>query len=270
MHKTMGLSFDDYLEIDALNWSLLKEMAKSPAHFAYRREHPREDTPRLAFGRAVHCAVLEPDRFPRDYVIYNGSRRYGKDWDQFSAANHDKTALRADEYETCLAVRDAVFAHKTARDMLRGDSEVTVEWEDAETGLRCKSRVDHVNEDGITDLKTTSSVDAWEFSAHSARMLYHSQLAFYHRGLPFPEYPRILAVEITPPYDVAVFRLTEDAMFTGDTQVSDLMTRFLLCTKDGTWPGRYDAEQELGLPSWMSIDPDSACDLGISVGGLRA
>lgn len=58
-----------YDAIEAINWSSLVHMATSAKMLRWRVEHPRPDTPALALGRAIHCAVLEPERFERDYLV---------------------------------------------------------------------------------------------------------------------------------------------------------------------------------------------------------
>jgi len=258
-------SFADYRAIEAVNWSTLKEMGKSPAHYQHRLTHPLMDTPRLLLGRAVHTAVLEPDMFALQYTVYDGKTRYGKEWDAFRAANADKGILKFDEYRTCLNIRDAVYANKTAAALLTGgESEVTVEWVDKGTGIKCKGRLDYLHTGGFLDLKTTGDVDAWAFTGLSARMMYHAQLAFYARGAGMTLERRIIAVEAKPPHDVAVFRLNGDAVVTGDQKVTELMSKLSVCLKRDEWPGQCADEQEMGIPSWMAEEPNA---FGFTMGG---
>lgn len=57
-----------YADIDAVNWSLLKHLAVSAKMLRHRVDHPKEDTKALALGRAIHCAVLEPERWRAEYI----------------------------------------------------------------------------------------------------------------------------------------------------------------------------------------------------------
>ena len=60
------MTHDAYDAIDATRWSMLKLMAKSPAHYHQALLESRKDTTALKFGRAVHLACLEPERFIRE------------------------------------------------------------------------------------------------------------------------------------------------------------------------------------------------------------
>lgn len=255
--------WDDYCAVDAVNWSTLKHMRLSAKHYRYRLQNPIPDTARLILGRAVHTAVLEPDQFPLQYVVFDGSRRAGKAFDEFAEVNEGRTILKRDEYDTALAIRDAVRNHPTAGELLYGQSEVTVEWTDADTGICCKGRIDHVNLDGaLVDLKSTKSVDMHEFERTSAQMLYHAQLAFYRRGLGTEHNPRIIAVEAEPPHDVVVYRLTDDALLEGDALVSELLHKLANCRQSDKWPGRFSGEQDLTLPPWMFTDTNDTANWG--------
>lgn len=251
------LSRDEYDALGAVNWTTLKEMHKSPAHYRHRVDHPIEDTTRLAFGRAVHTAILEPDRFVLDYIVFDGERR-GNAWKAFRDEHTDKTILTTKEYATCLNVRDAVRANKDAAPLLEGGTaELSVTWTDADTQLPCKARLDYLRGGLIVDVKSTSCTDAWAFGGVSARMLYHGQLAFYQRGIEtVDDNPHIIAAEIEAPYDVAVFRLTDDAVLSGDQLVSDLLRKVSVCRKTKDWHGRYDGVQDLTVPEWMMAEPD--------------
>ena len=76
-----------------------------------------------------HTAILEPDRFLRDYVLWE-SRRQGKKWEAFAEVNGSKTILTDNQYTQAIAMRDAVAEHPEAGPLMkkRGDSEVTVIW----------------------------------------------------------------------------------------------------------------------------------------------
>lgn len=260
------MNFEDYTDLRGVNFSLLKEMARSPRHYQHRLHHRRPDTPAMRFGRAVHCAVLEPDLFPVRWTLYDG-RRSGNSWLEFVSVNADKSILTVDEYESVLAIRDAVRAHKVARRLLRwGKPELTLRWVDEKTRIRCKARLDWLAPGStLVDLKTTRDIDNRIFGRVSERMLYPSQLAFYRRGLvanghgPGPAY--IIAVEPEAPFDVAVFEVTEDVLMAGDLIVHDLLHKVRECRRRRRWPGRYESAEPLDFPVWALPPGDAYPDI---------
>lgn len=257
------MTFQDYTNIPALNWSLLRELAVSPLQFAYRREHPVPETAAMVLGKATHTAVLEPDRFPLEYTVYPGARRAGKDWDAFSAANADKTILKADEYDTCLRIRDAVRGNQDAAALLDGArTEQTAEW--VRDGVPCKGRIDIVKTGAVADLKTTR--DLGRFETTVARYLYHAQMAWYASAGAALQAVYLIAAQSVPPYDVVVYSLPDDVLAAGRRIVDRLFRRYQECTASGEWPGLgADGVRELVLPVWatasewdgnLSIDDD--------------
>jgi exodeoxyribonuclease VIII len=252
-------TFPGYRRVRAVNWSTLKEMARSPKHYRYRLENPPEETPAMRLGRAIHTAVLEPDAFPLEYVVYDGPRRAGKDWEEFAAVNVRKTILKVDEYQTALDVRDAVRGHKLAARLLRrGRREVTLQWTDPQTHMRCKGRLDHLRGDVLTDLKSTRDVDARTFGRLAARMGYIQQLAFYRRGLlatghaEAPVY--VVVVESEAPFSVAVYEVDDDALYAGDEIVGELLQQVKGCRKRRRWPDAHEGLETLDVPPWFFQD----------------
>ncbi len=60
----------DYHHGEGLSASTLVEMDRSPAHCKARLDGLREKRTRaLEIGQALHCAVLEPERFRQDYIL---------------------------------------------------------------------------------------------------------------------------------------------------------------------------------------------------------
>lgn len=266
------MTIADYSKLPGINWSTLKEMRRSPLHYQYRLANPLEDSARLAMGRAIHTAILEPDMFPLQYAVWTGDRRAGKEWESFKAANAGRTIIKADEYQTCLAMRDAVRRHTAAALAIQGiETEKPITWTDEATGLPCKGRLDGLGKYAILDLKSTADLDPVRFGATAARLGHHCQLAFYRRGMRATtglDYPvQIIAVESSAPHDVAVFTLDESVLYAGDEEITELLAKVKKCQDANEWPGRYPAETTLQLPNWaFGSDAAGADDLDLIVG----
>jgi len=259
----MSLSFEEYRALPGLNWSLLKHAAESPKRFKYFESHDRPDTPAMLVGRAVHCAVLEPDRFPLEFPVWQGGRRVGKTWEAFiDALPASASVLSISEYERCLAIRDAVRPHPVAAQLLDREGTLTehvVQWTDKDTGLDCKARFDAVNPYGyLLDLKTTRHIDERRFTRTVADMAYHGQAAFYCAGFESAygagQVFYFIAVESEPPHDVAVYVLDDDSLWAGEELVKSLLRRVKDCRETGQWPGMYPTLQTLTLPAWAFPD----------------
>lgn len=270
------MDYRSYSGLAAVNWSTLREMRLSPLHYQHRLTTPRDDTRAMAFGRASHTAVFEPQRFLLDYAIYEGKVRRGKEWDACCAANKGKTILSPDQYQTCLDVAAAVRAHPEAGPALTppGEAEKTITWTDEITGIACKGRMDWYRPGLLADLKTTArALDADELAAHVYRLGYHGQGAFYRAGLaangldapPFT----IIAVETAPPHDVGVFTLDDDFMWRGEQLVAELLSAVSRARFAQSWPGRYPEIRSLSLPRWAPVTDDEGDGL-LNALGLKA
>lgn len=261
--------FSDYCTIPAVNWSTLKELDRSPAHYLYALGAVSKDNKTFALGRAIHTAVFESDRFLLDYVL-NDENRNSNSYKAFAAENTDKTILKTPEYTQALAMRDAVRKHPIANKYLSdGQAEQVITWVDSETGLACKGRLDWLTPDILLDLKSSADLDERRFRNAVASYGYHCQLAFYSMGLVALGYARpvkLLAVEKTPPYDVGVFDITEDMLSVGEERVRKLLRKLVECRDKNEWPGRYPEERELWLPGWALPSESDLSDLDIAFG----
>jgi exodeoxyribonuclease VIII len=264
-----AVPFAEYCTIPAVNWSTLKEMGRSPAHYRYKLTAERTDSAAFALGRATHTAIFEPDRFMLEYVL-NDENRNTNAFKAFKQENLDKTILKTPEYEQALAMRDAVHSHPVAKQYLSdGKPEQVITWLDTETELQCKARLDWLTPDILLDFKTTADLDYRNFRNAVARYEYHCQLAFYSMGLIALQYARpvkLLAVEKTKPHDVGVFDITEDMLSVGEERVRLLMRKLVECREKNEWPGRYPEEEALWLPSWALPAESDLTGLDIAFG----
>lgn len=253
----MREDYTAYAKLPGINWGTLREMQQSPQRYHHRQTTPLDDTPSMALGRLIHTATLEPERLNEVYAVWaasGGSRRTNA-YKAWAAEHADKELITEDELMTALGASLAVRSHRTARQVLRGGKvEHSLRWVDPVTHMRCKARPDHIKKNGgLTDLKSTTTVNAEDFGRLARRLGYYGQMAFYRRAARHNGYPdgpvRIIAVEQKPPFEVAVFRLDEDLLAAGDRLVSRLLADVYKWRKRGRWPARY--EEEVALQMWI-------------------
>lgn len=283
----------EYHDWDAASNGRLNYFMRSPAHMKAYVENAQIETPAMMFGRAAHAAILEPDKFAAEYDAVSqcvaetkqGSR-CKKNGKLFKAGDGPICSIHAleldgkevdesitlvpvDDYRNCLAMRDAIHRMTRANGLITGDGEIelSIRWDDPETGVPCKARWDRhspsIAGGAIVDLKTTRDASPRTFERAIFQYGYHRQGAFYLRsakahGLPHQHYV-IIAVEKEPPHGVCVYRLTEGAIDAGDCQLEPLLRRYAECLEADVWPCYPDEVQDIALPhwAWSQIEEDS-------------
>lgn len=268
----LGMSASDYHAHPAVSKSQLDELARSPAHFRARLDGERviTETPAMRLGTALHCAVLEPERFAFEYVgapdFGDGRTKAAKEAKAAFEAEHEgRLVLSADEHAAVLGMSGSIAAHKTPS-VLLGRSlrrEASVFWTDAETGIACRARPDVLSDDGriIVDLKTTDDASPGAFERSIAKWRYHVQAAFYSdgveavRGEPVEAFVFIV-VERTPPYACGFYVLDEDALSVGRLDYRDKLTTLADCRAANRWPGYGDIIKTVSLPAWAKGNRD--------------
>ena len=260
-----GIPPDTYHAWDAASNSSMSKLFRSPAHLKSYLEEGQKETPALFLGMAIHAAVLEPDRFGDDYGVMPADlKRTTKEgkaaWFELTEKHGDGNVLKAKDHEICMRIRDSVYGKKTAAALLKGTGEVelSLTWRDKETGVLCKSRWDRHSPDmaggAIVDLKTTQDAEKRSFEKSIFNFGYHRQGAMYTMGakaLAMPvQHFSIIAVEKTPPYECAVYRLTEGTLEAGDDQIRALLRRYAECLMTDEFPGYPDEVQDITVPDW--------------------
>jgi exodeoxyribonuclease VIII len=242
--------------------SALDEVHRSPAHYRLWVDGTGErDTPALAFGRAFHCAVLEPVRFQETYVVepdFGDCRKTEnrRERDRWREENGSKRLLSADQMADIAGMSASIRAHKLASRMIDGIHEATICWEDGATGLKCKGRMDVYNRKLglVVDVKTALDASPREFAKAVNTHRYHVQDAMYREGLRALKLPVdhfvFLVVEKSPPYAVALYELDDKAGGRGyQTMHLDLGTLSDALEHD-SWPGYSETIQTIDLPPW--------------------
>lgn len=265
---------ENYDAVSAISITRLKELRRSPQHYQWAIEHPK-DTPCLTLGIATHTATLEPERFAKDFAIWdrrldNGraAPRNGKAWDAFKDLHAERTILTADEGELAQAIAKAVRFDETANKYLAtGDPEVSLQW--MLDGRPCKGRVDWLTTiDGlphIVGLKTTRDCRHFAFGSQAAKLDYAIQWGWYRTGYTAitGKVPRVIeiVVESAAPFAVATYVIDNDILMQGEDNYRELLKILKECEDSDFWPGPVQGEQILTLPSWYYPSADDLSDL---------
>ena len=270
-----------YDRLARVNWSTLKHMGRSPAHYQEELLRGAPDTDARRLGRCRHLAILEPERFRHQVAVWDGKVRRGKEWDAFRAENRGLEILRPEEFEHCIAIQKAVRANPVAAEYLaRAPAEVTLLWTHvaqavgALAGYRieCKGRPDIAQARAIVDFKSTRDASPDGFGRECWRYRYDAQGAFYVDGYEAVTGQRLpyvlIAAENTPPYVVQVYTVPDVVLELGREHYRGLLDRLALCRAENRWPGYLDGESELMLPRWSGLDTDGedVSDMGINFG----
>jgi len=259
-----GVPYDVYARWDAVNHSTLRHFNRTAAHAREAIVNPSDQTEAQFLGHATHVAILEPDRFEAEFVAapkFDKRTTEGKKgWAAFQAEHADATCMPKEEHDLCLRLRESVWAHPTAAELLKGAgfNEASAVWIDPGTGLRCKTRIDRLTSLAgwpvDVELKTTKDASRAAFGRDINYYRYHQQGAMQLDGLnalaPHERKFVFVAVEKEPPYCVAVYELEEDALQLGRDDYQKHLRMYAECLSTNRWPGYPDGIDYVSLPPW--------------------
>lgn len=181
---------DAYHAGPGVSSSILREAKKTNAHMKAAMDAPHEPTDPMAFGTAVHVAILEPDLFFKSYgtLPENASdlrTKVGKDaFAELKAQG--LTPLKFKDFERIKRISETVWKSKTAQRLLSGPgaNELSGYWIDQRTGIHCKMRTDRYNRDlgVLVDVKTCDSAQFYPYRKKAWDLGYHQQGAYHLDG----------------------------------------------------------------------------------------
>ncbi len=230
------------MRIEELHWSLLKQMALSPAHLRAAYEQGTDTTRSMSNGTLIHALVLGGD-----VLVWEGVRK-GKKWEEFEAKNEGRFIVTRKEYDTASLAAVSVMWSPIAKPLLEGRREWS--WSATMHGRRCAGRID-VAGPATVDLKTSNSVEPGRFSRACLRMGYHAQLAWYQdarRALgEDPGDAWIIGVETKAPFPVTVLHVTQRALDEGRKLNRLWLEKLNACEAADEWPGYVQSAVELDI-----------------------
>lgn len=257
------ISFEEYNAVDALRSSFLRNLAsRSPAH-AQLWAASSEGSAAMDLGTALHCAVLEPAKFAKQFVAMPKIDRRTKEGKaeeaRMQAEFSHATFLSADDMQRVRGMHAALLAHPIAQDLFftAGESEVSIFW--TRSGIPCKARIDRLTRTkqfyAACDLKTTEDASPEGFARSVIKYGYHTQNAWYDEALSAIG-ERIdtfvfVAVESKPPHAVCCYVLDYGLLEVAKTEIDKAFRIYRECRKSNNWPAYPTDLQTIFCPAWL-------------------
>jgi hypothetical protein len=187
--STTALTNDEYRSVRAWSNSDISMVLDSAAILEWSKNTPSDGSEAVELGTHLHCAVLEPDVFAKNYVKMpdfekTAPGRLSRSIFMDSIACSNKIILDHTTYQQVITMRDSILAHPVARHLLTspGQSEVSIFAE--LQGLKVKARPDRIVDPAyfggqhiLIDVKKTADIDKFVYSVRDFG--YHRQNAFY-------------------------------------------------------------------------------------------
>jgi len=255
----------------ALSSSGCKAILDCPARFKYEQDHPVLKG-EFDYGSAAHKLVLGTGP---PIAIINA-----KDW-RTNAAKDARDAARAEgaiplltgHFSEVQAMADVLRADPIAAalfDPAAGLPEQSIFWQDAETGMQRRARLDWLPDPRggrlvVPDYKTTTDASPDAIYKAVGNWAYHIQHAWYTdavmaAGLDDDPAFVFCFQEKDPPYLINIIQLDAGAVQAGRVACRAAIERFRDCTAAGLWPGYMpddlDELTEISLPPWKTRIPD--------------
>lgn len=275
-----NVPFDQYLLWPHISNSGLGGIERSLLHWKYREQI--EETDPMRFGTLCHAGQLEPSAIFRNYVVMpdltkgiltqsgtvaknpKATAEYESRVAQWEAVHAvGKKVVSQEQWDDLVGVLHSLNANARARDWFTapGPTEVSIVWDDPDTGVRCKGRLDKLalSIGMIPDLKTTR--DCVWFPKQIAERRYYRQAAMYIDGVMTQCGGQVcrfgmVAVENVKPYGVMAAPLRDADVEQGRDEYKSALRSIAAARKNGIYTS-YDNPDEWALPAWRAVESET-------------
>ena len=247
--------------------STLEEFRNSPQLFWHRyieRDLPmKAQTAAMKLGNDYDRFLLEHEsaiEIPPTALSKSGSKAGGA-WKEFAAENAGKLLLKPQEHDVFCRMAENIRSHTDAARLIGGAPQISLRWEDPETGLPLRDRMDVFGDGWITDLKTCADPSPRGFAKQCESLGYHRQCAMYCWGAELLTGRHhdwyFIAQRSTAPWDVATYTISDEWRERGMLEIRESIDALAAALETGAWePPGYGSTLCLRPPKYTEFDDD--------------
>ena len=228
--QTLSSDYADYLHDDefyygdlskmALSSSAIKLLLDSPKTFAYVMKYGQEDSEAFRSGWLFHTAILQPEIFDEQIFVDVQSKNTKLYKEAKDAHGRVFTIKEKNEAER---MADAFLKNQTAVSYLAGAAfeQPTVGLID---GYPFRGKADIIAPNRIVDLKTTSDIKSFPFSAK--RYGYDIQVYIYCElfGMSYEDFTFLVLDKGS--LDIGIFHVSEEFYLAGQAKTREGIERY--------------------------------------------
>lgn len=210
--KAPGIYYDlpeeEYRADPAIANSDIRRILKSPLEYwTYSWMNPNKPvqnkTDAMILGSALHCFILEQDKFFEEYIVLPNKLEMDSDFFRQESMAGDfgdnfempktktaktfkyvggKNVIKQSDFHLIRNMAQYLNTLPVVKNVFKGgNAEVSIFWRDEETGLMCKCRPDYLTDKYIADYKSINSINNINYSIVDGD--YYMQQAYYLQGL---------------------------------------------------------------------------------------
>lgn len=239
---------------------------------------PRKTTRALNMGKAAHDVIGLGEDWPSAYHVTPEGYSRAATVKHAEAIAEEQAAI--ERGATILSFAEAATVREMAArlrtnelaDVLfsDGEAEVTIAWQDRETGVWLRVRPDWLPHGGrfIPDYKTAADASPEGFRRALDSYGYHQSAALYLEGLEQaagmrPEAFMFVVQEKEAPHIAQIYQLDEGARSWGAAINRRAIRKFADCLSRDRWPGYGRDIEMIDLPPWRITDLDKQATAGL-------
>lgn len=255
---------------------LKKYLSQTPAAIKNEMDNPKQPTPAMLLGSAMHALLESETVFHDEFSIMpelNLRTKNGREKKlEFEAQNKNRSIIKYEVYEKAKLMADKLKRHPVVEQLTEGALlEQSVYWWDEKSlggnGVLCKARPDvlSIYQPLILDYKTCQNASYGFMQREILKRHYHLSAAMYLRGVNCCEELLqacstdqfkgfcLLCIESEPPYEIACYELSGQMLEEGEVLLDIAIERYFeACI--GNWPS-YPPYLRVIDPPRYSIEP---------------
>lgn len=240
----------DYHKIDRISAHQLMDLYISPELWKYNRENKKEATEAMNFGTLVHCLILTPDDFTRQFKVIPKVDRRTKEgrqtYAEFEAFSINKIIISEEQLNKAKDMAKRVSMSPTASALLDAATNREVPHLFEFRNVQCKMKPDAYSDKIMIDYKTTSNLSSFQFDFRKYH--YDLQAAWYLRADSIINQTQvkktyyIIAQETSAPYQVQVFSVSQESLNQGWFKVEKALDNYKMAVETGIY---FGVDQEI-------------------------
>jgi hypothetical protein len=260
-----GVSDEVYFALPYLSASVIKQGARCMLHARYALNESVKETKALRMGSMIDTGLFYGEaelarRFAYRPDGIDGRTKEGKvalaAWTE-QVRECGARVVPVEEFQESQRIIDAARKHPHLAAILgtTGEAQCVCVWQDSDTGLWCKCKVDRFVPGKIAlELKTTVNASPDGFAREAAKHKYIYQFAWYWHGLrklTGENFPFVVAAVEKGGYcPTSIYTIPEEYMKRALEECKRIGKTIAKCYETGKWSGYSDTVTSLELPPY--------------------